>query len=133
MAQQKTVSGWTGWVAFAAIMLMVAGFFHVFAGVVGLFRDDIYVVGQSSVWLVDVAVWSWGYVVWGLLALLAGASLAKGNMYGRIIAVLVASTSAIFNLMFVPIYPIWSILMIVIDVCVIYAVTVYGDEMKNLS
>lgn len=127
------VSGWTGWVAFAAIMLIVLGSFHAIAGIVALFQSDIYVNGANSIWILSYTSWGWTHILWGLLAVWAGSSLASGNMYGRIFAVVVAVVSAIVSLAFVPVYPIWSILIIAIDVCIIYAVTVHGKEMKKLE
>lgn len=129
----SNVSGWTGWVAFAAIMMVLAGLFHIFAGVVGLFSNDVYVFGEQNVWLVSYTTWAWTHVVWGLLAVWAGSSLMKGNMFGRVVAIMVALISAVVNLAFIPIYPIWSILIITIDVLVLYAVTVHGGEMKELQ
>lgn len=126
-------NGWTGWVAFAALMLIVLGFFHLFAGIVALFNNDIYLIGKNSTWIVNYSTWGWTHIIWGVLSMLAGGSLAKGNMYGRVFAVFVTLISAVVNLAFVPVYPIWSILIIVVDVCIIYAVTVHGKDMKNLQ
>ena len=41
---------------------------------------------------------------------------------------IVALLSAILNLGFMSAYPIWSAIMIALDVLVIYAVTVHGRE-----
>jgi hypothetical protein len=52
-------------------------------------------------------------------------------MYGRVIAILAAFVSAIVNMAYVPIYPFWSIMIVVIDVLVIYAVTAHGTELRE--
>ena len=41
-----------------------------------------------------------------------------------------AALSAIVNLMFLAAYPVWSIIVIALDVVVIYALTVHGREAK---
>ena len=133
MAKNNNATGWTGWVAFAATMLILVGFFHVVTGLVGLFNNEVFIVGPENVWLVNYTTWGWAHILWGFLSVWAGSSLAKGNMFGRIVAVLVAVTSAMVSLAFVPVYPIWSILIITIDVLVLYAVTVHGKEMKELQ
>lgn len=128
------VTGWVGWVGFASFMLVLTGFFSLVAGFVALFKDTVYIHGATgTVWVLDYTQWGWIHVALGLLALLAAASLAKGNMYGRIFAVLLALVSAVANMAFVPEYPVWSILVIAVDVLVIYAVTVHGKEVKNLQ
>ena len=48
-----------------------------------------------------------------------------------LVAVIAASISAIVNLAFIAAYPVWSVLMIAIDVVVIYAVVVHGRELAD--
>lgn len=51
-------------------------------------------------------------------------------MWARVAAVIVAMLSAVVNIMFLPAYPVWSMIMIAVDVLVIWAVTVHGAEVK---
>jgi len=51
-------------------------------------------------------------------------------MWARIVGVLVALVSSVVNLAFMAAYPLWSVIMIVVDVLVIWAITVHGSEMK---
>jgi len=62
---------------------------------------------------------------------LAGVALFSGSTWARATAVVVASLSAILNLVFVAAYPWWSLTAIAVDVLVIYAVTVHGAEAKQ--
>lgn len=127
----KDVSGWVGWVYFAGLMLVVAGFFHILAGVVALFKHDVYVVGASNVWVLNYTAWGWAHIVGGLFAWWAGSALISGKTWARVVAVVVAILSAVASMAFVPIYPIWSILIIAVDLLVIYAVTVHGGEIEG--
>ena len=52
-------------------------------------------------------------------------------MFGRTMAVILASLSIIVNFIWLPVYPVWAIVVIVIDVFILYAVIVHGREMKN--
>jgi hypothetical protein len=125
-------TGWTGWIGFAAIMLVLAGCFQAIAGLTAIFKDEVFVVRKSGL-IVSVDYTAWGWVHLGIAALLilAGASLFAGNMYGRIAGVLVAMLSAIVNLVFIAAYPVWSVLIIAVDVFVIYAIVVHGRELKS--
>jgi len=128
------MSGWVGWVGFASFMLLLAGIFSALAGFVALFKDSVvYHSATNAVWVLDYTQWGWVHIIVGLLAILASASLMAGNMYGRIIAVLVALVSAFANMAFVPVYPVWSVMIILVDVLIIFAVTVHGKEVKNLE
>ena len=44
-------TGWYGWIAFAGIMLCVLGIFHAMMGLVALFEEDYYAVGDSGLML----------------------------------------------------------------------------------
>jgi hypothetical protein len=45
--------------------------------------------------------------------------------------VIIATISAFINIAFLPAYPIWSAIMIALDVVVIWAVTMHGSEVKS--
>ena len=129
--QNNTVTGWVGWIGFAAVMLALVGIFHMVAGFVALFQEDVYVSTNNALWLFDYSQWGWIHILGGLLAFVAAGSLAQGNMYGRVIAVLVAVASIVANVAFVPVYPIWSLMMVTIGILVIWAVMVHGSELKD--
>jgi hypothetical protein len=63
--------------------------------------------------------------------LLSGIGLLSGNILARTVAVIVASLSLIANFFFIPVYPLWALTVIVIDVLVIWAVTAHGREMRE--
>ena len=123
---------WMGWIGFAAFMLMLAGVFSGIAGFVALFQNTVvYNAGTSTLWALDFTQWGWIHILAGILLFTAAGSLLYGHMYGRIIAIFVASLSAIANMVFIPVYPFWSILVIIIDIMVIYAVSVHGGKLKE--
>ncbi len=127
----KEVTGWVGWIGFASFMLLLGGIFSLIAGFVALFKDTVVYTANANVWVLNYDQWGWAHILIGLLAILAASSLASGHMYGRIVAVFVAMLSAVANMAFVPIYPIWSILIITIDILIIWAVIVHGGELKQ--
>src|SRR5574337_1257731 len=134
MAKSNEPTGWVGWIGFAAFMLLLSGIFSGLAGVVALSKDTIvYHATTNTAWIMSYTQWGWIHIIIGILAVLAAASLMSGGMFGRIFAVLLALVSAFANMAFVPVYPVWSIMVIVIDILVIYAVTVHGSEMKSLN
>jgi hypothetical protein len=112
-------------------MLVLVGSFHIIQGLVAVFRDEVFLVGQEGLVVnVDYTAWGWTHIIGGALAILVGACLLAGQMWARVVAVIVAMLSAIANIIFLPAYPIWSTIMIAIDVLVIWAVTVHGSEIK---
>ncbi len=132
MAKNGDMTGWVGWVGFASFMLTLAGFFSLLAGFVALFKHSAVYV-QNTLYVFNYTGWGWIHILLGVLAISAAGSLMKGNMYGRVVAVLVALLSAVANMAFVPIYPVWSIMVVVVDILVIFAVTAHGKEVKELQ
>lgn len=124
-------TGWTSWAVFASVMLSLAGIFQILGGAVALIRGDEYFGDKNGVALnIDYAGWGWWHIIVGAFLLLAAGSLAKGHMYGRILAVLAAMASATTQLLFIGAEPFWSFTVIVIDLLVIWAVTVHGRELR---
>jgi hypothetical protein len=125
-------SGWSGWVVFAGVMLVLLGCFQVIEGLVALFDDGFYLVRPRGLVLhVDYATWGWVHLALGLLMVLTGLGLMAGNIVARVVGVLLALLSAVVNLAFVAANPVWSVLVIALDVVVIYAIVVHGRELRS--
>jgi hypothetical protein len=125
-------SGWTGWVIFGGVMMIMVGAFQVIEGLVALFDEGFYLVSRNGLIVnVDYNTWGWVHLVIGLVAVLAGVGLLAGNMVARVVGVAIAFLSALVNLAFLSAYPVWSTIMITLDVIVIYAITVHGGELKS--
>ena len=118
-----------GYAAFAGILLTMAGTFHVIAGLGGIFNDKAYAVTPKWVLEFDTTVWGWAHLIGGVLVIMAGLSIMKGHMYGRIIGTTVAAISAVANFMWLPYREWWAVLIIIIDLCVIWALTVHGRDL----
>jgi hypothetical protein len=126
------VTGWAGWVVFAGIMLIMLGAFQVIEGLVALFDEGYYLVAPSGLVLsVDYNTWGWVHLIIGILAIATGAGLIAGKMVARVVGIVLAVFSAILNLAFIPAYPVWSTVVIAVDVIVIYAIVVHGRELKS--
>ena len=124
---------WVGWIAFASIMMVMLGTFHMIQGLVALFDDGYYLVSKSGLVVsVDYTAWGWVQLIAGAVVLGTGIALVTGRMWARVLGTVVAVVSALLNIGFLSAYPIWSSLMIGFDVLVIWAITVHGAEMKTV-
>ncbi|MGH3458742.1 DUF7144 family membrane protein [Aeromicrobium sp.] len=125
-------SGWYGLIVFAGAMMILLGSFHAMAGLVALFKDDYFLVGQNGlVVTADFTTWGWVHLIVGSVIALAGFALFAGATWARVIAVIVAVFSALVNLAFLAAYPVWGAIMIALSVLVIYAVTAHGGEVAT--
>ena len=124
-------TGWVGWIFFAGIMMVMLGTFQAIEGLVAIFNDKYFVVPRSGLVVsVDYTVWGWVHLLLGILVALAGVGVMAGQMWARVIGILLAVVSAIVNISFLAANPVWSTILITVDILVIYALTVHGKETK---
>jgi len=130
MDAEKT-TGWTGWVVFAGVILVVSGLFSIVQGLVALIGPNAYyVLAAGSLWLLDVTGWGWWNLIIGFLFCVTAMGLFVGQTWARVVAVVVAVLSAVGQLLLIPAQPWWSLIVIAIDILVIYALIVHGREMR---
>jgi hypothetical protein len=128
---QATHSGWvwSGVIVFAGMMMMFLGSVHVLGGLIAVFEDDHYVVRPSGLIVnIDYSVWGVIHMAIGVVVATAGWALFYRRKWARVVAIIVALVSALVNWVFLPAFPVWYALMIGLDVLVVWAVTVHGDE-----
>jgi hypothetical protein len=125
-------TGWTGWIIFAGVMMILGGSLNLFYGIVAAVNDEwVVFTNRANVYL-DVSEWGWVHIILGAIVLLAGIGVFSGNILARAVGVVVAGISLIANFFFIPVYPLWAITVIVIDVLVIWALTAHGREMREV-
>jgi hypothetical protein len=118
-----TKQGWAqGGTIFAATLLMIIGVYQFFMGLAAVARDSFFVVGPNYYYQVDTTAWGWIHMGIGVVAVVAGFFLFTGAMWARVIGIAIAAISAIANFFFVPYYPIWSLLLIAVDIFCIWAI-----------
>jgi hypothetical protein len=128
----REMTGWVGWVVFAGFMLIMLGSIEAIQGLVAIFDPGYYLVGPEGLVVnVDYTVWGWTHLIVGLLAIAAGVGLFTGNAVARVVGVVLAVVSAVLNVAFIAAYPVWSTIVIAVDVIVIYAIVVHGRELQN--
>lgn len=126
-------TGWVGWILFAGVVMIVMGAFHAIQGLVALFKQEYFIVGENGLIVAnDFDTWGWVHLIAGIVVVLAGFALLGGQMWARVVAVILAVVSAMLNIAFLGAYPLWSLIMIALDVIIIYAITVHGREMRSL-
>lgn len=130
-AQTNGPTGWVGWAYFASFMMMLLGALQAIAGLTGIFKDNYYVVTQSHLIAFNFKTWGWINLILGIIIFMAGLELLRGATWARVIAVILAIMSFIANMSFVNAYPVWSIIMMIVDAMIIYALTVHGAELKE--
>jgi hypothetical protein len=124
-------TGWTGWIGFAGVMMIIAGGLNALYGLIAVVNDEWVVWGNRANLYLDISQWGWVHLVVGLALLLSGIGVFSGNVLARTVGVIAAAVSLIANFAFIPAYPVWSLVVVTIDVLIIWALTAHGSEMRE--
>jgi hypothetical protein len=128
-----TSDRWAGWVVFASIMLCVIGALNVVQGLVALTNDTYFLVrADDHLLLTDFTGWGIVLLVWAVVQIAAGLGLNSGHGWARVLAIGVACVSVLIQILFLSAYPIWSTIVIAIDVFVIFALTARWAEAREV-
>jgi hypothetical protein len=113
---------------FAGVMMIVTAVFNGIEGLVALFRNEVYVVAPQYIFAFDLTSWGWVHLFVAIIVGVAGVGVMSGQLWGRLVGIAFALLSMIANFLFIPYYPVWSLLIITLDVFVIWALCVYNRD-----
>ena len=109
----------SGWVTFAAVMLMIVGVLNFVYGIAAI--DDAHFYGANTSYVVsDLNTWGWIIMLLGGVQIGASLSILTLGTWGRWVGIGTAGLNAIAQLMFIPSYPWLSIALFAVDVLVLY-------------
>ena len=129
MSRRQRESPWaSGLTVFAAALLVIGGVWHVLAGIAALVHDEVYVSTPEYLYSFDLTGWGWIQLLLGVLAAIAGFGIIKGQMWARVVGIGFAMLSMAIQFLIIPIYPIWSFLMIALDCAIIFALATYRRD-----
>ncbi|MGH8877829.1 MAG: DUF7144 family membrane protein [Stackebrandtia sp.] len=122
MTTNDTRQAWAvGGTVFAATAILVIGCFQVIMGVSALFEDEIFVDGPNYTYAIDITGWGWIHLILGVIMMLTGIFLYTASVWARGVGIALAVMSAVSNFFFLPYYPLWSIVVIALDIFAIWA------------
>jgi hypothetical protein len=113
-----------GWYDFAAVLFAIAGIWNGLAGLSAIFKKEYF--SEQSLLYQNLQVWGWVWLIMGLLQLGAAAALVAGG--GRGMGIALAAVSCVIQFASIGAYPLWSILVIALDIVVIYGLTAHGGR-----
>ena len=118
----------SGWVVFAAVLMVMAGIFGMINGLIALTKDEVYLVTEERIVLFDFTEWGWIHLILGAVVFFAGLAVTSGALWARLIGVLLAIIYAIAQIAWIEAYPFWTLVTIGLGIAVIFALLVHGEE-----
>ena len=116
------------WIAFAGVMMVILGFLDAIWGLAAILNDEVVVVGGHGALIFDITAWGWFQLLLGVVIGLTGFGLLVGNEAARVLGILLLAINAVLQIVWFPAAPLWAFLMIVLDVVIIYQLTVNWTE-----
>lgn len=110
-----------GFTLAAAVLMMMSGIWNILEGIAGIVRGSFVVALPNYVYSLSTHGWGWFHLILGIVALAAGIGLFMDKVWARAIGVTIAALSAVVNFLYIPYLPVWSIVVIAIDVAIIWA------------
>ena len=118
-------------IIFAVVLLAVAGFFNLIDGIAAIANSHIFIANAHYV-IGDLRAWGWVTLILGAVLVLAAVGVMAGNQVARWFAVAVIALDAIAQMLFIPAYPFWSLMIIAVDVVALWGLCAYGSR-ENLT
>jgi len=120
-----------GWLFFAFVILVIVGFFNIVLGLTMIAGDNIYVTARDAGTVVIGSVNGWGWVIFilGILEVIAGFGVLTRNQAARWFGIVMATLAALGHLpvLFGP-KPVYSFLVVIMSILVIYGLAQYGGR-----
>ena len=111
------------WVAFAGILLMVSALFNLLNGFVAIFNHGYYSTvysGGNRLLIFNYTAWGWIWVAIGIVMALASLGVLVGSRAARLTGICLAVFCLVGQMIFLPVYPFWSLFTMLVSVLVIY-------------
>ena len=133
MSYRREPTGWIGWVIFAGVLMVILGGFNIIYGLVAIFDDQHFAATRAGLLVFDLTTWGWILLIVGIVQVIAASALIAGKLWARIIGIILAGLNAWGQLALLDAQPVWSSIIIAVDVLVIYALAVHGREMASVE
>jgi hypothetical protein len=124
----RPVRGPTGWALFAAVLMIIVGWLNFCYGLAAVLNDDVVVVGGHGAIIADITAWGWVTLILGLILVLVGLGMFAEAGPARGAGVFIVGLNAIAQVWIFPAAPLWAFIVILLDVIVIYNLTVRWGE-----
>jgi hypothetical protein len=122
-----------GWIMYAWLCLVIVGVWNIIEGVLAIGNAHFYSVNGAHYVISNLNTWGWIVTIWGVIELLAAASVWRGGQFGRWFGIIVAGLGIIVQFFYFPIYPFWALTLMFLYFLVLYGLAAYGGTHRALS
>jgi hypothetical protein len=124
--ESGTVRSGEGWIAFAGLVLMLAGFLNFIWGIAAIDNSAFFTDEGRYILFDDLNTWGWFFLIVGVLQMIAAFSIWNRHTFGQVFGIFSASLNIMILLFTVNAYPFAAFMLFIIDLLVIYGLVAYG-------
>ena len=117
-----------GWIAFAGIMLALAGFLNTIWGIAAIDDSSFFTDEGRYVIFDSLNTWGWFLLIVGILQLIAAFSVWNRHTFGQLFGIMCATVNAVILLFTVNAFPFAAFMLFMVDLLVIYGLAMYGGR-----
>jgi hypothetical protein len=117
----------SGWVIFVAMILLIDGLLDALWGLAAVINNEVITVGGRGVIVWDITAWGWAHLILGSLMALTGLGMFSGRSWARWLGILFVSLNALVQFGTFSLFPLWSMLIIALDIVILYQLTARWD------
>jgi len=121
-----------GWIAFAGIMMALAGFLNIIWGIAAIDDSAFFTDEGRYVIFDDLSTWGWFLLILGVLQLVAAFSIWNRHTFGQVFGIACASVNAMIILFTVNAYPFAAFMLFIVDLLIIYGLAAYGGRPRQV-
>ncbi len=125
----NSTSRHSGWVTFAAVMVVIVGLYNVLSGAAAIGESEsVTAQVQEVLYSIDIKTWGWFWLIVGIAQLITGVLLFSRSTIGALMAVFGATVSAMFTIFIIFVAPLWAITVLALDLGIIWIITANIDD-----
>ncbi|MFJ4964618.1 hypothetical protein ACIP6P_19590 [Streptomyces sp. NPDC088729] len=114
-----------GGVLFAGVVMLGLGVIVALEGIAALVGGDVYGAVGGYLYRISLTGWGWIHLVLGVCVAVTGAGLLRRAGWARIAGIVLACLNLLAHFLFLPYAPLWSVVVIGLDIYVIWALCAY--------
>jgi hypothetical protein len=119
-----------GWLFFAGTVLGLAGIMRVFDGIWalrfdGAVPDDL----EGALFGTSMSTYGWVWIIVGVVLIGSSIAVLGRSQFARWIGIIAGAIMAVTAIWWMPFYPVWSLVYILIGILVVYGLAAHGGRL----
>ncbi|WP_308248409.1 hypothetical protein [Nocardia sp. MH4] len=112
----------------AVALLLVASILEILRGIACLAGGEIFDTTRPYTFELDLSTWGWLHLLVGVCGVAIALGMILGARWALVVAAVLAGVSIIANFASLLYYPWWSVVVILLDLAVVWAVSTWEPE-----